>query len=173
MAQPRFLFVAGVGSGRPGWAHWPDETAAGSVAADGSWVAWRLAGGNNRELGRSAVVYADVTACREAATTLQQELSRAKRVAAVNDSTGLWGWRVELDARPVAAAGRLYLRQRECQYSLTQFLAAVPAAKLTVHVVYLARDPGRSEPRLPRPRSAPDRAEPDRPVLGRAMTGSL
>ncbi|HVQ96339.1 MAG TPA: hypothetical protein VMU51_35300 [Mycobacteriales bacterium] len=185
MAQPRFLFVAGAGPAAPGWAHWPNETAvAGSVAVDGSWVAWRLAGGNNRELGRSAGVFADVATCREAALTLQQELSRARRVATVNDSTGLWGWRVELDAQPVAAAGRLYLRQRECQYSLTQFLAAVPAAKLTAHVVYLAREPSRPEPRarVPRPRSAPDRSPPDRPAadrsvaaraLSQAMTGSL
>jgi hypothetical protein len=169
MAQPRFLFVAGVASARPGWAHWPNEAETeGDAAVDGSWVAWRLAGGNNRELGRSAAVYADLAACRQAATRLRDGLSRTKRVAAVNDSTGLWGWRVELDGRPAAAAGRLYLRQRECHYSLTQFLAAVPKAKLSAHVVYLTREPGRSEPRLPRPRATPE----DGSLADPAMTGS-
>lgn len=196
MAQPRFLLVAGTASARPGWAQWPDEpVAADEVATDGSWVAWRLAGGNNRELGRSAAVFADVSACRDAAVLLQRELVRTRRVAAVNDSTGLWGWRVELDGRPVAAAGRLYLRQRECHYSLTQFLAAVPNAKLVSHVVYLTRHGGRPESRVARPQDAPTRPVADRPpgeaagpddcparldrppvdrsLAGRAMTGSM
>jgi hypothetical protein len=151
MAQPRFLFVAGVELVRSGWVQGPSQRGLlGEGGPDGSWVAWRLAGGNNRELGRSAAVFADIAGCRQAAAALRWEIDETTRVVAANDPTGLWGWRLELAGLPVAAAGRLYLRQRECLYNLAQFVAAVPAARLSGHVVYLARD--RSDPGLPRPR---------------------
>jgi hypothetical protein len=157
----------------------PDE-----VAADGSWVAWRLAGGNNRELGRSAAVFADIAACRAAAAALRDDLGLTRRITAMNDSTGLWGWRLESGGRSVAVAGRLYLRQRECHYSLAQFVAAVPKARLSGHVVYLTRPlrdgrdgrdgpdrDGRDDVKLPRPRSGaelpadqPGRADPTGPA---------
>lgn len=171
MAQPRFLFVAGVAAARSGWVHWPSEAdVPGEAGADGSWVGWRLAGGNNRELGRSATVFADLAACRAAATALQQQIDRTRRLASVNDSTGLWGWRLDLAGQPVATAGRLYLRQRECQYSLAQFAAAVPQARLSGHVVYLSRGGGGKSDPVPRPRAAefcrPVPARPDGAMSG-------
>ncbi len=41
---------------------------------------------------------------------------------------GAWGWRLDVDGRPLAASGRSYRRQRECTYNLTQFTAALARA---------------------------------------------
>jgi len=162
MAQPRFLFVAG-DSDWPGWATWASEAARWvDVATEGSWVAWRLAAANNRELGRSARVFTDLASCREAAARLQREIRRAES-AASSDPTGRWGWRLDLDGRPLATSARSYLRYRECHYNLVQFIAAVPAALLTSHVLVLSRDTDRTDrpigpecppPGPPRPQSA-------------------
>jgi len=99
-------------------------------AAGGEMVAWRLVGGNNRELGRSLGTYRDEPACRVAVTALQRGLDRAEPRMVVTDPTGSWSWMLGLDGHAVAVSGRSYRRHRECQYSLRQFLAALPVAQL-------------------------------------------
>ena len=99
---------------------------------------WRLIGPNNRELGRMPLSRAGVSTCCEAAEFLQSGVGRA--VPRVKRGTGrgvgaervgggaVWTWTLEIDGVPAAASGRSYIRQRECQYSLAHFLAAVPTA---------------------------------------------
>ncbi|HTY72725.1 MAG TPA: hypothetical protein VMI11_09925 [Actinomycetes bacterium] len=136
MSRPRFLFVTGTlreGSPSPAW---PDRSSAlrGLTAEDGSWVSWRLAGANNRELGRSAQVYPDLLRCVEDAVAVIAGIARTQALLALNHVTGLWVWRLDLDERPVAVAARGHQRRRECEYSLSRFLAAVPdAAAPDVH----------------------------------------
>ena len=132
MAEARFLIVAGTVSAHHRWVRWPDRTGSHveRLGPDGSWYAWRLTAGNNRELGRSAGVFAEPGACLTAMAALPREIGRAVPCATVDDATGLWAWRLELDGRPVAVAARRYYRQRECQYNLAHFLTAVAIARL-------------------------------------------
>lgn len=153
MARPRFLLVARTAAARRPWLWWLDavqlpEPRDGTdpAAADGAGsaglaegVAWRLSGGNNRELGRSALVHRDAAACIASVVRLQTGLARAEPVVILNELTGLWGWRIDLDAEPVAASARLYPRRREATYSATQFVAAAEFATVTTEVMRVER----------------------------------
>jgi hypothetical protein len=63
-----------------------------------------------------------------------------------------WTWSLLLEEKPVARSSRGYERLRECHYSLTQFLKAVPVAVVVddpAHMVRQRRDhaiPGTFEP---------------------------
>ena len=133
MALPRFLFVSGNSKNGVVVPAWPDRysSAVGDVAPDGSWVAWRLSGPNNRELGRSAVVFADYAHCLHGAQALVAVLGDLHPLITLNQVTGLWTWRLELEGLAVAVSGRGHQRRRECEYNLDRFLTtaavAVPA----------------------------------------------
>lgn len=120
MAVPRFLFVSGARGESPIDVDIELSRMTG--------VSWRLLGGNNRELGRSAKVFSALDACHLAALDLQLRVSTAVPELRSEMSTGRWTWSLRLDAEPVAIAGRSYLRLRECQYNLAQFIAFAPAA---------------------------------------------
>ena len=102
-----------------------DET-----AHTGPWVAWRLLGANNRELGRSGATYLDLVDCVASIDALKRVISATPGLVAPEPATGSWYWRLDADAVAVAVAGRAYRRQRECFYSLEQFRAAVPASEI-------------------------------------------
>ena len=114
VAVPRFLFVSGVRGE--------------SDLARATGVSWRLLGGNNRELGRSATVFPGLEACHLSALDVQQRVSVAVPELRSETGTGRWTWALRLDGEQVAIAGRAYLRLRECQYNLAQFIAFAPAA---------------------------------------------
>jgi hypothetical protein len=127
VALARFLFVTGRlidGSPTP---HWPvvGRAFSGAPGLDGSWVAWRVSGTNNRELGRSAEVYEDVVSCYESALYLQHNIERTTAIVAADHHSGLWVWQLDLDGHAVAVAGRPYQRHREARHSLTQFTSIV------------------------------------------------
>lgn len=128
MISAGLVLLSGGKSGRLSPARWPGRgyPLNGQVNADGSWVAWRLCSGNNRELGRSADVYPDGAACTAAFEVLQSRIAEAEATVVADNRADTWSWRLSLDGRLVAVASRGYLRQRECHYSLRQFLAAVP-----------------------------------------------
>jgi hypothetical protein len=145
MAQPRFLFVCAISGRKYGYAalfrgdadldageH--GDVARGDVGrADATCapVAWRLLGGNNRELGRSPVWYPDFDACREALLVLKREIDGITPVITSSGvAGGAWSWRLAVGGRPVAMAGRPYHRHRECTYNLNHFVAAVPTAPI-------------------------------------------
>lgn len=93
--------------------------------SDGSWCAWRLLGGNNRDLGRSANLFPGVPECKAAVEALRSRVAELVQVMSADPDTGMWIWRLELDGVAVAVAARPYFRQREGQYNLGQFLAAL------------------------------------------------
>ncbi|MFE7777765.1 hypothetical protein ACFU5O_28475 [Streptomyces sp. NPDC057445] len=115
-------------------------------------VGWRLVGANNRELGRSADTFSGLAECRAAVVRFRAEAAEARVLLTMADTAGSWTWRLEIEGRTVAVAGRSYLRHRECQYNLGQFLAAVPVAQLAEGMPN----------RRPRPRGVPLRG-PARP----------
>ncbi|MER6123388.1 hypothetical protein ABT173_12095 [Streptomyces sp. NPDC001795] len=94
-------------------------------------VGWRLIGSNHRELGRSAELFTGFAECRAAVLRLRERIADAKVLLTTSEGAGGWSWRLEIDGRAVAVAGRLYQRQRDCQYNLAQFLNAAPVAELT------------------------------------------
>lgn len=108
-------------------------------------TAWRLVGANNRELGRSARPYADATTCRAAVTFLREHLDEADSLLANSSNTGLWIWRLNIGEQWMAVAGRSYLRRRECQYNLAQFVAEAPTA--TFPTAISGRSEARGRPR--------------------------
>jgi hypothetical protein len=92
------------------------------------WCAWRLIGGNNREVARGAGTHPDFYECYETVRRVQQNLGRAVSLIRRSDAEGLWAWRIMLDGRLEAGSGRLYQRHRECEFNLRQFLALMPHA---------------------------------------------
>jgi hypothetical protein len=138
VAAPRFLFVTGASREGVPMLAWPDRytSASGHFAADGRWIAWRLAGPNNRELGRSASVYPDYLACLEGVKELLARLEELHPLITLNHVTGLWTWRLDDDGTAIAVSGRGHQRRRECEYNLGRFLAtaavAVPATNKSI-----------------------------------------
>jgi len=129
---PRIVLVEG-GRGRTAptlWPHGDQLQLAGSPARDGSWYGWRLLAANNRELGRSPVAYADVTECEQAAARMVTGFDGLTTNVSADSVRGLWRWRLDGDSGAVAVSSRLYLRQRECVYSLRQFVQAAPTAAI-------------------------------------------
>ena len=105
---------------------WPGADIDG--VPDGTWYAWRLLSGNNRELGRSARVFPDPAMCRADVDLVRKQGRRLVPLVTSDVSNGMWTWRVELRGTTVALAARLYFRQREATYNLRTFLAAVAEA---------------------------------------------
>src|SRR4051812_17229947 len=132
VVPPRFLLVIGAQFGARASPRWPNSSAsfAGETGRDGSWIAWRLAGGNNRELGRSAEVFPDLTGCNDALVTLRAGVDRAETLVAMDYRSAQWGWQLRLDTRLVAVSGRFFRRERECRYNLAQFMVAVAKARM-------------------------------------------
>lgn len=122
VAEPRFLLGVQSAAGRrelaaqSGWA----------VAARPCYV-WRLVGPNNRELGRSAQAFTDPATCKAGVSFLRRQLDHLEARVWCDD-TARWLWRMELNGTPVATSARAYMRRREAQFNLAQFLAAVPLA---------------------------------------------
>lgn len=152
----RFQLARGTAAMRPAAERWPAEWVAampeglgwsfdrGSIDDAAPSTAWRVVGANNRELGRSAATYPDLASCRDAIAFLREHIDEAEGLLANANDTGLWIWRLNIGQRWMAAAGRSYLRRRECQYNLAQFIAEVPTAVLSNDVR------GRSDPRSAR-----------------------
>jgi hypothetical protein len=124
----RFQFVVGRRCHGVSVPAWPGYDA--TDAPDGEWCAWRLLGGNNRDLGRSAKVFPGESDCRTAVESVQQRADELVPVIVAEAVTGMWSWRLQLDGVPVAVAARPYFRQREGHYNLGQFLAALADADL-------------------------------------------
>ncbi|HET9653867.1 MAG TPA: hypothetical protein VFP72_00805 [Kineosporiaceae bacterium] len=121
----------------PGWSD-PDPG-----APDGPWFAWRLLGGNNRELGRSARVLPSTADCRAAIETVQRRIRDLTPAVLTEPVANRWTWRLDLDGAAVVVASRPYHRQREAQYNLGQFLACAAEAEVG--------EPGPPGPRTGRP----------------------
>ena len=148
MSVALFLLVRGIAAGGLYTPRWRNELRVefGELALayrpqeEGRrWVAWRLVGANNRELGRSAEVFDDIVACRAAIDHVRERIGAADAAVVLNDSSGLWTWRLAIDSKTVAAASRAYQRRRECSYNLAQFVGAASAAGIANEAVVLAR----------------------------------
>lgn len=118
-------------------------------------VRWRLLGGNNRQLGRSALDHEDVPDCLAALGNLVSALSELSgRVD--RQPPNLWVWRLAHDGREVAVSAHPYDRQIRSQHGMTQFLARAAVARIDAAVMVTATRRWRSvsvSPVLRRPLS--------------------
>jgi hypothetical protein len=125
-ARPRFFLVPGIAVEV---AHRAADLTSYSPALAGTGVdtaGWRLLGGNNRELGRSARIYA----VDEVWTVIEGLQASAHKLTITVSPTprGKWFWGGVLAGERVAISARTYGRQRECRYNAEQFLLALPLA---------------------------------------------
>jgi hypothetical protein len=74
------------------------------------------------------LVHPRLDAALHAIEELRVHLDRGVLSYVIAPAGGQWGWRLTIDARPVAMSSREYFRQREAAYAATAFLAAVPVA---------------------------------------------
>ena len=113
MAQPRFQLV-------------PGARLSGGVGGGG--VGWRLLGANNRELGRSALSYADAEAALASIGRVRALVASGDAHIIHDRGTGLWAWHLDDAGALVANSGRGFRHERECRYNLEQFREAAPSA---------------------------------------------
>lgn len=97
----------------------------------GGLVGWRMIGGNNREVGRcphpsesAAEAYRVVHAAQLAV--------RQQEARMLCDAVAGWFWHISLDGEWLAVSSRGYQRQRECVFSLEQFLEFFPTARVVM-----------------------------------------
>jgi len=105
--------------------------------ADGEWVAWRVVGSNHREIARSAAVFQDTDAARQAVAAVRGDVFHA--VASTDAVRGQWGWQLHIHGVPVVVSSRLYQRARDCADSLAIAVAAIKVAELRDVVPRLRR----------------------------------
>jgi|GEM_PF-2122832 len=147
MSDPRVVFLGGDGS-----------TPQGLTFADlahedsSSWVMWRVLTANNRDVGRCQNLFNDHESSVSDFLNFKANVQRLEPVISHAQAGLEWTWVLLLDEKPVARSSRGYERLRECHYSLTQFLNAVPVAVVVddpAHMVRQRREhaiPGTFEP---------------------------
>ena len=112
MAAPRFQLIPG----------------ARLTGSGGGGVGWRLLGANNRELGRSAVSFAEAESALAAIGRLRVTAAADVSHVLHDQKSGLWVWQLIDNSVLVATSGRGFRHERECRYNLEQFRAAAPTA---------------------------------------------
>ncbi len=106
-------------------------------------VRWRLLGGNNRPIGRSALDHLNVPTCLS---------SIAQLVAVLPELTGrvdrnppnLWSWRLGHDGDDVAVSAHPYDRQVRSLHAMRQFLDRAAVARIDAAVLVTDARRGRS-----------------------------
>lgn len=106
----------------------PARPAGGAVRIRAA--AWRLIGGNNRNLGCAPGDFESVEASRAAVLLLKSRILDAVPVITIDPRSSEWNWRLEIDGETAARSARGYLRHRECLYNVSHFLGSVPVAAL-------------------------------------------
>jgi hypothetical protein len=101
----------------------------GTHGVTGPWFAWRLLAGNNRELGRSHAVFSDLESVHTAVADLLGSRRLLTGRHGLDPQTGAWTWTAGRGTTVVARSARGYLRAVEAEYSLLQFLDAIPRSR--------------------------------------------
>ena len=147
MSDPRVVFLGADGSAPQGL------TFADPAHDDSSsWVMWRVLTANNRDVGRCQILHHEHADSVADFMNFKAHVERMEPVISHAQVGVEWTWSLLLDEIPVARSSRSYERLRECHYSLTQFLNAVPVAVVVddpAHMVRQRRDhpiPGTFEP---------------------------
>lgn len=117
-------------------------------------ICWRLLSPNNRQLGRSADVFDDLSSCVRAVELLLSGLEDAEPLVTRHTAPVRWTWRILEGNHVVAMSGRSFEAERQANRTLDNFLTSAVLASVVPEVMGL---PGtRSEP-LPEPLPLIDR----------------
>src|ERR1700761_863207 len=115
--QPRVMFTRFSGVDNPELRPWLAHVSrvlgnrAPAVAAVSDPSVWQLISANNRELARSAGVYAGFRAASDAAAATVANVASAVSRHVVDDARGLLGWYLSIDDVPVMICSRWYLAE--------------------------------------------------------------
>lgn len=120
-------------------------------------VRWRLLGGNNRELGRGAVVYPDAVSCRAGLARTLVELPTMEPAVIRLDHTR-WTWRLRLDGVDVVGSGHAFDRRPRCEEAWERFVRFAPMAPVREGVTVMPWSSRGMRPSLmqPHPVGGPD-----------------
>ena len=110
-----------------------------SKAPDASSGLWRLLATNNRELGRSFLLYTSLDAARSHVKRLQRHAAELEVVVVIGPVTASYGWIVMHDGVPVMTCGRWYSSTSTMAAAVAGTLAALPTAVLSAEVDRPAR----------------------------------
>jgi hypothetical protein len=149
MSDPRVVFMGGHGS-PPGQMTIRHGSQSGVVGLD--WILWRVLSANNRELGRSFTAFSCLQDAEDDFVGFRSDVSAAEPFIEHAVGGVEWKWTLRLLDTPRARSSRGYERLRECHYSLSQFLDAVPGADVITGAEHLVRQrkdhpiPGNYEP---------------------------
>jgi hypothetical protein len=113
------------GSDRPAGLHFQCY-----VAATRGPVRWRLLGGNNRDLGRSALEYDDVELALIGLKEVVRELD-SLRTRIVPAAGNRWSWQLLMDNEPVVVSAHAFDRRIRCQMAAGRFVAAAAVAEVS------------------------------------------
>ena len=134
--SPRFVLVAGALASGARRLAWPGRSElVGEPSATGHWVAWRLLGRNNHELGRSPRVFPTADAAVADVTELCRVALEGTMAVLADGAQAEWRWRFLVDRDVRAVSSRSYLRQRECHYNAATFRSALGSACVPAVVV--------------------------------------
>jgi hypothetical protein len=100
------------------------------TGAPGSAVIWHLSSANNRMLGRSARIYADVA---DAAASLRSNIQHFEswKIKFVGDEVrGNYGWYASVDHEPVMICARWYTTERDRRQALDLALDSIVVAEV-------------------------------------------
>jgi uncharacterized protein YegP (UPF0339 family) len=98
-------------------------------AAGAGKYGWRLLAANNRDVARSAELYADVDLCYEAIRYLRAEFDRALPVVA-RIGRSEWSWRLRVEELDIAVSSRTYQRRLQCAAACDLFMDLALEASL-------------------------------------------
>lgn len=97
-------------------------------------VNWRLLSGNNREVGRGSLGYADVEQALTGVEVVRGDLDRlVRKINRVEPNR--WRWELSLAGTPVAVAGHAFDRLIRCELAVRQFTAEFAGASIRPGVV--------------------------------------
>ena len=112
------------------------------VSDDPGQFAWRLIGGNNRELARGAQSYATYAHTCEAVQLLRTGLDALDWTVRNDARTGKWHWQADSAGTAVLTGGRSYERERDCRDSIGHVRLALADAAITPGVTVLRTNGG-------------------------------
>ena len=134
--QPRVIFTRFAGVENPEFGPWLAHVSrvlgrrAPTVVKMADPTVWQLVSANNRELARSARIFAGFRAASDSAASTVAGLPSAIVRPVVDETRGLQGWYFSIDGDPAVICSRWYLADRERSQAVNLALSSLSIAVL-------------------------------------------
>ncbi len=132
--QPRVIFTRFAGVENPELGPWLAHVSrvlgkrAPAVVKVAEPSVWQLVSANNRELARSAGIFAGFRAASDAAAATVANLAYAIVRPVVDDARGLQGWYLSIEGEPAVICSRWYLADRERSQAVNLAVSSLAVA---------------------------------------------